>query len=182
MGKPDLIIGLRKKIFDFAKKNLGKMVGNGQCFDLADKAMKEAKAKRAKDYGQSYYYVWGKKIAIANIKPGDILQFKNYRYDKKITTLFEDKSGGFMSTYQTRPHHTAIVAAKKTNDILDIYEQNVVPEGKKVQLNTIYSKSYSSSVKVKMKHSSGAQKEATVTTTIKVGGSILAYQAVLKKI
>ena len=118
-------------------------MGDGECYSLADQALSQAGAESA-----SYYtditpdgdYIWGKPVRLASAKPGDILQFRNFRIVRRITTtVFSDE--GPVSRMQTeeveeRDHHTAIVT-ENLGTALAIAEQNVDPLGRVVQRNTI---------------------------------------------
>jgi hypothetical protein len=125
---------LAKKVLQFAERQLGNQVGHGECAELAAAAVKAAG-------GQSYFklgrsdlnadYVWGKLIvtltpkdaSAADIKPGDIIQFRDVQLLKqsKIT-----QTGGptrTQSSTTTFPHHTAIVRAVN-GDFIEIIHQN----------------------------------------------------------
>jgi hypothetical protein len=81
-----------EKILEFSKKNLGKKVERGECWDLASSALNYANAnwKPLYDFGDKFDY---KK---QDLKPGDILQFTNVKF------MFPNGSASF-------PKHTAIV-------------------------------------------------------------------------
>jgi len=126
---------IQKKVVEFATQNIGKKVGDGECFDLADKALTQAGGKTASDYGKvtsNADYVWGDLVATAMAQAGDILQFRDYKL--KITnasetkvTLGKDTILEYSSTDEktlSRPHHTAIVT-KGDAKALEILEQNV---------------------------------------------------------
>ena len=119
------------QIVAFAQARRGHSVGDGQCFALADQALKSASAKSAADFGTVDHdadYVWGTATSVVDAKPGDIIQFRDYRYDREITT---DLGGGGSDTrtdFQERPHHTAIVASVDGGGAITVLEQNA-PEG-----------------------------------------------------
>lgn len=128
-------------VLNYASDNNGKSVGTGECFDLADKALKKAGAKSAADYGKvtpDADYIWGSAIDIGSVQPGDIVQFRNYGFDMEIDTPTET------STFDgTRPHHTAIVKSVDSDGRITVWEQNI-PDGVKapVTSNPLYFKSY----------------------------------------
>ena len=141
------------KVLAFAKKSIGKQIGDGECATLAVEAMKEAGAKPLRDYKDSPKegdYVWGELVyglEIAptlrtestpvgtTVKPGDIIQFRDAK--------FSGKAGG--GTYSSEAsHHTAVVVgASKDGKTLEVLQQNV--NGKKtvaaatVKLNDLQS-------------------------------------------
>ena len=118
---------VNEKVVAFAKKSLGEKVGNGECWTLANDALKSAGGKSSPAYRDTPNegdYVWGelvygrevkngKLIETGNAKlkvvPGDIVQFRGSRFAGPRA------DGG---TYtMTAAHHTAIVV-------------NTTPDGK----------------------------------------------------
>ncbi len=105
---------------------MNKHVGSGECFDLADQALRRAGAKSAADYGRvtpNADYRWGKPTTLAQLRPGDIIQFRHYRYDRKMTRA----DGSWRSAYEERPHHTAIVVSVDGDGAVTVLEQNAPP-------------------------------------------------------
>jgi hypothetical protein len=83
---------LNQKIVKFAAGHLGKRVGDGGCYALADQALKEAGA------APPTRLVWGQKLDARDpIHPGDVVQFTGVR--------IEQKDGRFYNLEE----HTAIV-------------------------------------------------------------------------
>src|SRR5262245_11505211 len=119
---------LGDKVKTFADGKKGQMVGDGECFTLADQALKDAGAKSAADYGEvtaDADYAWGKETSKALVQTGDILQFRNYKFEITTTTKtkktykghpkYKDQTTEGEDTEtqsQERPHHTAIVSSK----------------------------------------------------------------------
>ena len=70
-----------KKIVAFAEKHIGKQVGDGQCWGLANLAYLSAGIKHRGGY------VWGRRVhwQTEGVRPGDIIQFKNARYPYAYT-------------------------------------------------------------------------------------------------
>ena len=94
------------KILEFCKKNIGKKVDRGECWDLANAALTLANA----DWSAPFNF--GDKIDYKKekLKPADILQFTNVKF------MFPNRSMSF-------PKHTAIVSKTDGGKIL-IYHQN----------------------------------------------------------
>jgi hypothetical protein len=101
-------------VLKFCNANMGKKVGNGQCAVLNDQALTYAKAKRLPPTGSDADYVWGKKIATfsvssktgyGSILPGDMLQFRNATFYRKITA----SNGSWKSYSKSAAHHSAVV-------------------------------------------------------------------------
>ncbi|MGO9601478.1 MAG: hypothetical protein ACLP7Q_26150 [Isosphaeraceae bacterium] len=127
---------LREKILEYARKHKGQKVGGGSCWDLAEKALDDARAKGSNDYGRvtpTTDYIWGEPIDLGDAQPGDILQFKNHlaKVVKRIKTkiLFPNKEFVEYEITQThdytRGHHTAIVDENLGNGAIRVWEQHV---------------------------------------------------------
>jgi hypothetical protein len=119
------------QIVAFAQGRRGHRVGDGQCFALADQALKSASAKSAADFGTvdlDADYVWGTPTSVVDAKPGDIIQFRDYRYDREITTSQPNGASDTKTDFQERPHHTAIVASVDGGGAITVLEQNA-PDG-----------------------------------------------------
>src|SRR5581483_10484488 len=75
--------GVAKEVLAFAKGQLGKQVGNGQCAVLVIEALKAAGAKTTVDYGVNgpgKDYIWGTEVKkYPDVKPGDIVQFRDVK-------------------------------------------------------------------------------------------------------
>ncbi len=114
---------LNQKVLAFAKDNLGKKVGDGECATLAVQALREAKAKPwfVSPEGE---YIWGKLVRTVTPKtnlggealPGDIVQFRD------VTTAGKIGGTTIEASYSL---HTAIVAAVKDDGkVLELLHQN----------------------------------------------------------
>ncbi|MES2589406.1 MAG: hypothetical protein V4622_10530 [Bacteroidota bacterium] len=114
---------LNQKIIDFVNQHIGKKVGRGECWDLAQIPLEELGAT------WDQQYVFGKKINIEKetVFPGDIIQFEKVviQYtvgNKQITENFY--------------HHTAIVYEVLEKGIYKIAQQNT-EKGKKVTIDLL---------------------------------------------
>lgn len=94
-----------KTITAFAMNSLGKQIGNGECWTLADEAFKAAGVKRPGDD----VYVWGRIIdwKKEDCRPGDIVQFKDATF----------KNGTKIA------HHTAVIV-NGGKGVVTIHHQN----------------------------------------------------------
>ena len=194
LGGGDSDLSLGQAVVTWTRGKLDQQVPpNGECYDLADAALGEAKAKSARNYGKitpNAHYVWGKEVALKDVQPGDILQFKNFKVHEYKKTVTVTKRPGVGTTTATanaeswsgRPHHTAIVESNDGNGQFTILEQNVQLAGmsepaKYVMRNTMAWKGYSLPPEKKLTMGSGgASIETTVTTSYKVSGSVIAYR------
>lgn len=156
-------VGVR--VLGFARRQNGNRVGNGECFTLADRALSGAGARSASDYGTvtpNADYVWGTSIALSDLQPGDIVQFRDYRYDRDVETNNPDGSGSSNSDSQERPHHTAIVETVDGNGAVTVLEQNA-PQGSAVRRSQLFFTGRTST-------------SGHTTTTIRVQGTFWFYR------
>jgi len=147
------------QVVGYARRQSGSRIGKGQCFDLADTALRGAKAKSAADYGKvspNADYKWGTPVTLTTLRPGDIVQFRNYVYEQVVVTK-TDKATTTDEVDVDRPHHTAIVESVGEDGAVTVFEQNA-PEGSAVTQTVLYFKDSTTT--------SGKR-----TTTIKVKGT-----------
>ena len=157
--------GMAQQIMNFITQKMGTHHGDGQCFTLADDALKKAGAKSAADFGtvtDDADYVWGTAVKLSDVKPGDFIQFRNYSYERKIRTDNPDGTWSESEDKKGRPHHTAIVEQVNGDGSLVVLEQNA-PKGDPVARNTLYFKS-------------GTAESGNTKTTIKVQGAVRFYR------
>jgi hypothetical protein len=102
---------VNEKVLKYAEAQLGKQVGNGECWTLADEALAAAEAKRPGRGGYGIY-VFGRELKADEAPlPGDIVQF----YQAK----FVSKNGAWSEMYQ----HTAVITEVKGGKI-EVLHQN----------------------------------------------------------
>ena len=156
--------------------------GDGECFALADQALKAAGAKSAADFGAvtaDADYKWGTAVSTLNdALPGDIIQFRNFKIVTTTTTVTTTTHADGSVDTQTstdmqtlgRPHHTAIIWSQSGSGVANVLEQNVDPGGKVVQNDQLnFSDSTSSTSNVSQSGSDTTKTDTTVT--IKVTGT-----------
>jgi hypothetical protein len=169
-----------QKVVNWARAQHGKQVRTGECWDLADSALKHAGAQSSGDLGPmdaDADYVWGDEVAdLKDVQPGDILQFRDFTITTTVETetIYPDGSSDISTQEKefTRPHHTAVVNEVKSGGVLRVLEQNVAPGGKKVQSNTLNTKDVPAGSTTSVK----GKNKVTVTTTVTVSGTIWAYR------
>jgi len=72
---------VNQKAIIWARGHKGKQVDRGECWDLANRALRSACGKSSGDFGpvgEDDDYVWGDKVALKDVIPGDILQFRDF--------------------------------------------------------------------------------------------------------
>ena len=151
---------LGEQVVNFARGKIGQRVGQGECFDLANQALRSAGAKSAADFGsvaKDADYVWGSPVSQSDARPGDVIQFRDYRYDRTVETATREDTD-----FQERPHHTAIVERVEGNGAITVLEQNA-PDGSPGQRSQLFFSDVSTT--------SGGKK-----TTIKVQGTFQFYR------
>ena len=154
----DLIVG-------YARRQRGTRVGNGECFTLADRALSGAGARSARDYGSvspNADYIWGTAIAFADLQAGDVIQLRDYRYDREVVVNNPDGSGSTNTDFQERAHHTVIVETVDGNGAVTVLEQNA-PRGSSVRRSQLF-------------FTSGSTTVGHRTTTITVQGTFWFYR------
>lgn len=129
---------LNNKVVAFCEEHLNKQVDNGECAMLAVEALKHAHAKPMHgnnpnngdyDWGKEVFYLYHTDKGLKStgkaedIKPGDIIQFRDAKFKEKRTVIIA-------------AHHTAIVSKVDGRD-LKTFEQN--SNGKKyVQQHSLH--------------------------------------------
>lgn len=178
---------LNQKVVAWARGKLKQQVGTGQCWDLADRALKHAGAKSSDTTERDADYVWGTPVALKDAIPGDILQFRDFTIvvQTEIDVTFTDGGGLVRDAQdkQVRPHHTAIVDAVLGDGVFVILEQHVKPLGDKVQRHTIRTKPGKLPPKSAFKPAkdlTGKLRPAKVVeqVTVLVEGNIWAYRPI----
>lgn len=188
MGKARPSLG--QQVHSWARNRLGQQVGDGECFALADSALRAAGARTAEDYGRvtpDADYRWGDAIALAQVQAGDVLQFRNSSFTVRVVVTrvrtlrdgsTEESEEENYQTYE-RPHHTAIVSGRLGGGRLQVLEQNAPSPGgeaeRVVRQNEIHTAS-STTTESRAYQKGGATVRETGTTTITVSGTIRAYR------
>lgn len=124
------------RVLNFARRHIGNRVGSGECYDLADQALRNARAKSAPDYGvitSTADYVWGREVELEDAQPGDIIQFRDYQFDRRV----DRSDGSYQTDSQERPHHTGISYRLGGNGAIIVLEQNA-PVGSQVHQTQLY--------------------------------------------
>ena len=157
--------GIGDRILGFARRKRGTRVGNGECFTLADSALSTAGARSAGDYGSvspNADYVWGSSVSLSDLQPGDLIQMRDYRFDREVVVNNPDGSGSTDSDFQERPHHTAIVGIGRCGGAVTVLEQNA-PRGSAVRRSQLF-------------FADGTTTSGHRTTTIRVQGTFWFYR------
>jgi hypothetical protein len=173
-----------QQVYNFASGQLGRRVGRGDCWDLPHQALTSAGAQSSDTTRAGADYRWGDPVALEDITPGDVLQFRHHVIVTTVVTRAMFRDGSYTETTetrrQTRGHHSAIVAAGGRTSI-EVFEQNVRPRGRVVQRNTIVirgSGPTESRSTRNMRNTRRQMESASVveTTTVTVSGLISAYR------
>jgi hypothetical protein len=155
---------MAERILSFTRRQQGQRYGNGECFTLTDAALGAAGARSARDYGTvtpTADYVWGDSVVLSDLRPGDVVQFRDYSYERVDET--EDDSGTTTQEHaEDRPHHTAIVHSVGPNGAVTVWEQNSPPGGS-VRRTTLF-------------FASSSWQHGQTTTRVSVSGSFWFYR------
>jgi hypothetical protein len=101
---------INDKILAYAREKVGQSVNDGECTGLVVEALKAAKARRYPPFGGEDDYVWGIPVTVrAQIRPGDIIQFRDAVFRGRVATTDEDGTATIHFYRTTFDHHSAIV-------------------------------------------------------------------------
>ena len=185
-----MALTLNQQVLVWASGQVGKSVGAGECWDLADRALKQAGAGSSADFGPTgddADYVWGTEVNdLKDAQPGDILQYRDYLMTTKTTVdvTFDDQSGyeSWSEATDGRPHHTAIIATMPGNGALTVLEQNHRGNHETVRRTALrYNDAPAQVTRVRQlmkRKDNGKMQMATVVTTVEVSvsGTLKAYR------
>jgi hypothetical protein len=123
-GQENKIPELNKKIVHYVKSVIGTQVDRGECWDLANQALKRNHAKWDGEY------VYGNPIDPKKdeVLPGDLIQFKNVKVTYRVGNTFYK---------ETMAHHTAIVYKVLAHGKYEIAHQNTGFSGRKVGVSSL---------------------------------------------
>lgn len=189
---------LNQKVVIWTMGQVGKLIqlapgSKGECWDLAEAALKQAGAKTSSDLGpmgDDVDYVWGTPLAdLKSVIPGDILQYRDYVMVTATTTKTKFKDAETSEEDEQKSehdHHTSIVSANLGDGNLNVLEQNYLGQHEKTKENSLRWKSApaaKSTTQEWVEHPVKHSKElATVETTVvvTVTGTIKAYRPMPK--
>jgi hypothetical protein len=190
MGTPS---ALNKKITVWAGGQVGKQIGAGECWDLANSALLQAGAQTSSDLGPTGAdddYVWGTVVDPKDALPGDVIQYRDWEMTTTTTTeiTFSDDAGWWDAPSSTvgHPHHTSIITTNPGNGVLTVLEQNHLGNKEKVRNSTIRWKDaapkITSSKKLMKRRDNGKTEIATITVKVEVtvSGTLTVYRPVAK--
>jgi hypothetical protein len=179
---------LNAKVIQWASAQLGKQIGAGECWDLANSALDQAGAGTSSDFGPMGAdddYIWGDEVALKDALPGDILQYRDYEMTTTTTTdvTFADDSGWTDSPYATvgHSHHTSVLSKNPGTGAVTVLEQNHLGNKEAVRSSTIRWKGSSTSTTTRkpMKRQDNGKTESAlvvVTVEVTVSGTLKAYR------
>ena len=113
---------------------------DGECWTLMEDAVVGAGGKSSKvltpKFAPDASFVWGAAVSIANLKPGDVLQFSGYKWAQTsvVDTIFVPKDDQNPNTtetvpgpveYRGLPQHSAMVVQDISAGVVDVVEQNI---------------------------------------------------------
>jgi hypothetical protein len=180
---------LNPKVLQWASGQVGKQIGAGECWDLANKALLQAGAGTSSDFGpmgDDDDYIWGDEVALKDALPGDILQYRDYEMTTTTTTdvTFADDSGWVDSPSETvgHSHHTSILSKNPGTGAITVLEQNYKGNKEAVRSSTIRWKDAPTKTtttrKLMKRQDNGKMESAVVVVTVDVSvtGTLKAYR------
>ena len=179
---------VNQKVFFWASAQVGKQIGKGECWDLANSALQGAGASSssALTLAGSDDYVWGSKVELKDVIPGDVLQYRDYEMTTTTVTdvTFTDNTGWIedLEASVAHPHHTSIVRKNHGGGVFTVLEQNYKGKYEKVRSSTVRWNDAPTqetfSKKFLNRQDNGKKELATVkvSVTVSVSGTITAYR------
>ena len=126
------------QIVGYARRQRGSRVGNGQCFTLVDPTLRNAHAQSAADYGTvtpDADYTWGTSVSLSDLRPGDVIQFRDYVYERTVVT--DDPGAPRRPKSWRRPTPSHRHRRKRRADgAVTVLEQNA-PDGSPVTRSSV---------------------------------------------
>lgn len=170
-------------ILAWSVKNLGKKIGDGECWTHVETALKESGGKTSSDImgagkvTADADYIWGTQIEDlrGGVAVGDILQFRDFVWEDVTETKTTHPDGSWETggTWrEERPHHTAIVEKALGQGAVEVIEQNV-PAGGSLKRTKLRLTSFRGPTVTEKKPNG----DVVVTTPIhRVSGKVRAYR------
>ena len=107
---------VRTGVHAYALSQFGAKVGNGECWTLANEAVRSAGGQPP---SSADLYNWGTAIPLGQLARGDIIQFSSY------SVRIEQTNGSWQEFTRGAPRHTAIVETVRPNGEVVVLEANV---------------------------------------------------------
>jgi cell wall-associated NlpC family hydrolase len=185
---------LSNKVESEAAAGVGKpVVGRGECYDLADAVLQNAGAKSAPDFdkitgSRKQDYKWGTPVELKDVKPGDVLQFRDQHIRIETTKLvkrdgrvIEKSPRPSVKKHHRGPKHTSIVLENNGHGSMVVAEQHVIDPKDPTKLSTTVRKNTldtESTTKTdsKVRHEGGHEIVEETTVKITVTGITRAYR------
>ncbi len=114
---------LEQRVLAFSRAHIGRVLGTGQCAELADQALIASGARSFIDYAANTRgddYVWGDPVDVTLARPGDVLQFRDFTM--RVTTR---TAGGAVSDESDDAEHHTVVVEENHGGVMTVFEQNV---------------------------------------------------------
>ena len=137
LPKNSTTLFINDKILSYVKTNIGKTVGRGECWDLAQLALEKNYADwtRPSSFGRLF------NPQNETVLPGDIVQMKSLVLQRVIETNVNGHQATKTSTLRYgNPDHTAIIKKVVRPNVYEIYHQNA--DGKRYVIEGLLDLNY----------------------------------------
>lgn len=126
---------INAQVLAFAQRQSGRY-RDGECWTLVEDSVVRSGGISSRTqtprFGPQSDYIWGTVVALSAIRPGDVLQFRNYSWRAVTNTKITQPNGDWDTSSSTatkgRSHHTAIVVQVLNSGLVSVIEQNI-PSG-----------------------------------------------------
>jgi hypothetical protein len=181
---------INQSVLIWASGKVGQRVGNGNSWDLANIALKNAGAGTSADFGptgEDDDFIWGDEVPdLKDALPGDILQYRDHSQTTTTTTHKSFMGGqGLLDVTDVsidHEHHTSIVKTNPGNGALTVLEQNHGGKKEVVKSSAMRFRDLAPRVTVTkkmMKRGNDEKPELvtfTVTVEVTVTGTVTAFR------
>ena len=137
LPKNSTALFLNDKIISYVKTTIGKTIGRGECWDLAQEALEKNHADWTRPYSFGRLFNPQKETVL----PGDIVQMKSLVLRRVIETNVNGHKATKTSTLRYgNPDHTVIIKKVVSPNVYEVYHQNA--DGKRYVIEGLIDLNY----------------------------------------
>ena len=123
---------INAQVLAFAQRQSGRY-RDGECWTLVEDSIVRSGGVSSRTqtprFGTQSDYIWGTLVTLGALRPGDVLQFRNYSWRTVTNTRITQSNGDWDTSSSTetrgRSHHSAIVVQVLNSGGVNVIEQNI---------------------------------------------------------